>query len=149
MVTVSTHDLPTLAGWWVGRDLEWRQELNLYPTEAFGQQERDGRIKDRSSLLSALDDLNVLTPENHPSQAPAKMNTHLSVAVQAYMAEAPSRIQLIPLEDALELIEQVNIPGTIDQHPNWRQKLPVAMEDFWSKPSVDALSVAMRQARPK
>jgi 4-alpha-glucanotransferase len=149
MVTVSTHDLPTLAGWWIGRDLEWRQELNLYPTEAFGQQERDGRIKDRSSLLSALDDLNVLTPENHPSQAPAKMNTHLSVAVQAYMAEAPSRIQLIPLEDALELVEQVNIPGTIDQHPNWRQKLPVAMEDFWSTPSVDALSVAMKQARPK
>ncbi len=149
MVTVSTHDLPTLAGWWTGRDLKWRQELNLYPTEALGQQERDSRITDRDNLIAAMQDLNVLSPDNAPQQDPAVMNTHLSVAVQAYMAQAPSHIQLIPMEDALELNEQVNIPGTIDQHPNWRQKLPVTMENFWSTPSVDALSQAMQAARPK
>ena len=149
MITISTHDLPTLAGWWTGRDLEWRQQLSLYPTEAFGQQERDGRIKDRKLLLDALTDLNVLSKDNYPLQSPPTMNNYLSVAVQAYMAEAPSRIQLIPLEDALELNEQVNIPGTIDEHPNWRQKLPTAMESFWETPSVNALSVAMRKVRPK
>lgn len=149
MVTISTHDLPTLAGWWKGRDLEWREQLSLYPTDELGQQDRDGRIADRNFLIAALTDLHVLAPENAPEQLPAQMNTHLSVAVQAYMAETPSSLQLIPLEDALELREQVNIPGTVDEHPNWRQKLPVTIEEFWSEPSVDALNHTMRQTRPK
>lgn len=149
MVTVSTHDLPTLTGWWTGRDLEWRQELELYPSEEIGQQERSARIEDRHLLLSALNDLNVIDMTQAPQQTPAIMNTELSIAVQKYMAQAPSHIQLIPLEDMLELIEQVNIPGTIDQHPNWRQKLPVSMEDFWQTASVNSIAKAMKQARPK
>lgn len=149
MVTVSTHDLPTLTGWWTGRDLEWRQELDLYPNEEMGQQERSARIEDRSLLVAALNDLNVIDLSKAPEQAPAKMNTELSVAVQKYMAQAPSHIQLIPLEDALEIVEQVNIPGTIDQHPNWRQKLPVSMEEFWQQNSVNAIADAMQQARPR
>ncbi|MGL1956099.1 MAG: 4-alpha-glucanotransferase [Colwellia sp.] len=149
MVTVSTHDLPTLTGWWTGKDLEWRQTLGLYPSEKMGQQERSSRIEDRNLLVSALDDLNVIDMANAPQQVPAKMNTELSIAVQKYMAQAPSHIQLIPLEDALEVVEQVNIPGTVDEHPNWRQKLPVTMEDFWQTDSVKAISKAMQQARPR
>jgi len=149
MVTVSTHDLPTLTGWWTGRDLEWRQELDLYPSVAMGQQERTERVEDRQLLTSALDDLNVMDMTKAPQQAPAKMNIELSVAVQKYLAQAPSHIQLIPLEDVLEVVEQVNIPGTIDQHPNWRQKLPVALEEFFQQDSVNAIASAMQQARPK
>jgi 4-alpha-glucanotransferase len=149
MVTVSTHDLPTLTGWWTGRDLHWRQTLNLYPSEAMGQQERNDRIEDRNLLIAALDDLNVIDLENLPQKAPALMNTELSVAVQKYMAIAPSHIQLIPLEDSLEIVEQVNIPGTIDEHPNWRQKLPITMEDFWQVHSVKSIANAMQKARPK
>ena len=149
MVTVSTHDLPTLTGWWTGRDLQWRQELGLYPNEEMGQQERSDRIDDRSLLVSALNDLDVIDIAKAPMQAPAKMNTELSVAVQKYMAQAPSHIQLIPLEDALEIVEQVNIPGTIDQHPNWLQKLPVSMEEFFQQESVTAIADAMQQVRPK
>ncbi|MBL4942147.1 MAG: 4-alpha-glucanotransferase [Colwellia sp.] len=148
MVTVSTHDLPTLTGWWTGRDLEWRQQLNLYPNDEMGQQERTSRIEDRNLLISALGDLNVIDMAKSPPQAPAKMNTELSAAVQKYLAQAPSHIQLIPLEDALEIVEQVNIPGTIDQHPNWRQKLPVTLTEFFQQESVNAISAAMQQARP-
>lgn len=149
MVTVSTHDLPTLTGWWTGRDLEWRQELGLYPNDEMGQQERSARIDDRNLLVSALNDLDVIDMSKAPMQAPAKMNTELSVAVQKYMAQAPSHIQLIPLEDALEIVEQVNIPGTIDQHPNWRQKLPVSMSEFFQQDSVNAIADAMQQVRPR
>ena len=149
MVTVSTHDLPTLTGWWKGRDLQWRQTLNLYPNEEMGQQERSARIEDRNLLIAALADLDVIDLEKAPQQTPAEMNTELSMAVQKYMAKAPSHIQLIPLEDGLEIIEQVNIPGTIDEHPNWRQKLPVTMNEFWKKNSVISIAQAMKQARPK
>lgn len=149
MVTVSTHDLPTLAGWWTGKDLEWRQKLNLYPNEEMGQNERSSRIEDRQLLVSALDDLNVIDMSKAPEQAPAKMNRELNLAVQKYMAQAPSHIQLIPLEDTLEVIEQVNIPGTIDEHPNWLQKLPVSIEAFDQTESVTDLATAMRNARPR
>ena len=149
MVTVSTHDLPTLTGWWKGRDLQWRQTLNLYPNEEMGQQERSSRIEDRNLLIAALADLDVIDLEKSPQQTPAEMNTELSIAVQKYMAKAPSHIQLIPLEDGLEIIEQVNIPGTIDEHPNWRQKLPVTMNEFWEESSVVSIAQAMQQARPK
>jgi 4-alpha-glucanotransferase len=149
MVTVSTHDLPTLAGWWTGKDLEWRQTLNLYPNEEMGQIERNSRIEDRQLLVAALDDLDVIDMSKAPQQAPAVMNSELNVAVQKYMAQAPSHIQLIPLEDALDVIEQVNIPGTIDEHPNWLQKLPVSIEAFDKTKSVTDLAAAMRTARPR
>jgi 4-alpha-glucanotransferase len=149
MVTVSTHDLPTLTGWWKGRDLHWRQTLNLYPSEEMGQQERSARIEDRNLLIATLADLDVIDLQKAPEQTPAQMNTELSIAVQKYMAKAPSHIQLIPLEDGLEIIEQVNIPGTIDEHPNWRQKLPVTMNEFWEESSVVSIAQAMQQARPK
>jgi len=147
MVTVSTHDLPTLAGWWTGRDLQWRQNLNLYPNDEMGNADRQGRVSDRNHLLSALDDMNVIDMSHAPQQSPAKMNTELSIAVQRFMALAPSHVQLIPLEDMLELNEQVNIPGTIDEHPNWLQKLPVSIENFWQTASVMALANAMNIAR--
>ncbi|AOW78810.1 hypothetical protein A3Q34_19370 [Colwellia sp. PAMC 20917] len=149
MVTVSTHDLPTLTGWWTGRDLHWRQILNLYPSDEMGQQEREARIQDRSLLVAALADLDVIDVTKAPQQSPAIINTELSIAVQKYMAKAHSHIQLIPLEDTLEIVEQVNIPGTIDEHPNWRQKLPVTMTEFWQKDSVKSLAQAMQKARPK
>jgi len=149
MVTVSTHDLPTLAGWWTGRDLQWRQELNLYPNEEMGQADRNSRGGDRDHLIAALNDMQVINMDNVPESAPAKMNRELTLSVQKFLAKAPSRIQLIPLEDTLECVEQVNIPGTIEEHPNWLQKLPVTLEQLWQTDSVNELADLMNEARPK
>ncbi|WP_440875282.1 4-alpha-glucanotransferase [Thalassotalea sp. PLHSN55] len=149
MVTVSTHDLPTLSGWWQGRDLQWRQNLHLYPDNEMGPAERKARVDERQCLLAALTDLNVLAPEDAPQAMPAVANSALSLAVQEYLALAPSHIQLIPLEDALEIKEQVNIPGTIDEHPNWRQKLPVNLAELWQTSSVESLAQLMQKARPR
>lgn len=149
MVTISTHDLPTTAGWWTGRDLTWRQNLNLYPNEEMGIADRSARVEDRELLLAALVDLDVIDSTQLPEKAPAKMNRELSLAVQKFLAKAPSHVQLIPLEDALEIHEQVNIPGTIDQHPNWKQKLPVTLEKLAQTESVTALVNVMQTARPK
>lgn len=148
IVTIATHDTPTLSGWWQGRDLEWRQQLNLYPNEEAGHADRNARASERANFIAALDDLQVIDMSKAPPQEPALMNTELSVAVQKYLATSHSHIQLIPLEDLLELPEQVNIPGTIDQHPNWLQKLPVLLEDLWQVNSVNKIAQAMRAARP-
>ena len=149
VVTVATHDTSTLSGWWQGRDLEWRQQLNLYPSEEAGHTDRNGRDSERKNLIAALNDLQVINLDKAPELEPAQMNTELSIAVQKYLAASPSHIQLIPLEDAMECLEQVNIPGTIDQHPNWLQKLPVSVEHFDQTESIEEIVLAMNVARPK
>ncbi|MFT6248936.1 MAG: 4-alpha-glucanotransferase [Cognaticolwellia sp.] len=149
IVTIATHDTATLTGWWQGRDLQWRQQLNLYPNDEAGQADRNDRAFERENLIAALNDLQVIDMSKAPQLNPAVMNTELSIAVQQYLAISPSHIQLIPLEDALEIPEQVNIPGTIDQHPNWLQKLPVLLEDFWQIHSVKQIAQVMNKARPK
>ena len=149
IVTVATHDTATLSGWWQGRDLEWRQELNLYPNDEAGIAERNARAQERQNLLAAFVDQGVIDLSKAPSSAPAIMNNELSIAAQKYLAASPSHLQLIPIEDALELTEQVNIPGTVDQHPNWLQKLPVPLEEFEQVESVKNITAAMNLARPK
>lgn len=148
IVTIATHDTATLTGWWQGRDLQWRQQLNLYPNEAAGEADRNARAGERQNLIAALDDLHVINMDKAPNQSPAQMNTELSIAVQKYLAASPSHLQLIPIEDALEIPEQVNIPGTIDEHPNWLQKLPVTLEEFLTVDSVQQIAQAMKIARP-
>lgn len=149
MVTASTHDLPTIKGWWMGRDLEWRQKLNLYPNDELGSEDRSNRILDRERLLGALKDFGVLEDNQEPRLSPPEMNRALSNAVYKYLGNTPSPIHLIPIEDALEIIEQVNIPGTIDEHPNWRQKLPININDIWGHAAVKELSKIMKEIRPK
>ncbi len=146
--TVSTHDTPTLTGWWQGNDLLWRQQLNLYPNEQAGEADRNARIGDRANLIAALQDWQVIDINKAPEQNPPMMNTELSISVQKFLADSPSHIQLISIEDALEVVEQVNIPGTIDEHPNWLQKLPIMLEDFSEIPSVEKITQSMRAARP-
>ena len=149
IVTIATHDTATLSGWWQGRDLQWREQLNLYPNDEAGQADRNARTSERENLIAALDDLQVIDMSKAPQIEPARMNTELSISVQKYLALSPSHIQLIPLEDVLEISEQVNIPGTIDEHPNWLQKLPVSLEDFAETNSVQEITQAMNIARPK
>lgn len=148
MVTVSTHDMPTLVGWWTGKDLDWREQLNLYPKDEMAKQERNNRVHSREMLLDALMDAKVMSSDEQPLMSPPKANIELTKAVQAFLAKSPGRIQLIPMEDAIGLQEQVNIPGTIDEHPNWLQRLPHTMDEYWQQESLTDLLEVMKRERP-
>ena len=149
MVTVSTHDLPTLAGWWTGIDLAWREKLGLYPNENMGLEDRNNRKTDREQLILAMLEMKLLDQASIPSSAPAVMNEAFSVAVQRFLAKAPSRILLIPLEDALGLNQQVNIPGTIDEHPNWLQRLSLDIDEIWLQTEMKNFIEVMHQERQR
>jgi 4-alpha-glucanotransferase len=148
MVTVSTHDMPTLPGWWTGRDLDWREQLELYPEQEMAQVERDNRVESREMLLDALLDADVLPIDKQPMISPPEANLDLTLAVQAFLARSPGRIQLIPMEDAIGLQEQVNIPGTIDEHPNWLQRLPFTVDECWQQECLGTLVDVMQKERP-
>jgi 4-alpha-glucanotransferase/(1->4)-alpha-D-glucan 1-alpha-D-glucosylmutase len=128
VVTPTTHDLPTLAGWWEGRDLAVRAELGLYPDEAQHQAQVAERAADRARLLAALAREGRL-PASLAAD-PAQMSPALARAIFGYLAATPSALLVLPLEDVAGEREQANLPGTVDQHPNWRRKLALAVEEM-------------------
>ena len=113
LVCVSTHDLPTWAGLWKSRDLDWRDRIGLTIDR---DKERAMRKADIERLARAL--------ERQGLDRSAR-SAHL------YIARTPCKLALVQPEDMFESLEQANLPGTTDQHANWRRKLPVALE-AWS-----------------
>ncbi|MGB5081021.1 MAG: 4-alpha-glucanotransferase, partial [Burkholderiales bacterium] len=130
VATVGTHDLPTLKGFWQGFDLELRTRLGLFPDEARRGAEVTARARDRLRLLAALEREGLL-PEGMRGAGPeTEYSDELSLAVHRFLARSRSKLLLAQLEDVLGQLEQVNLPGTIDQHPNWRRKLSIELEDL-------------------
>jgi (1->4)-alpha-D-glucan 1-alpha-D-glucosylmutase len=147
-VVITTHDLPTLRGYWLGDDLATRSALGLFPTEELRARQLEDRGRDRPRLLAALEREGLLPPGASPD--PAGMNDALNLAVHAFVARAPAKILMIQLEDLLGQVEQVNVPGTTDErYPNWRRKLPAALEEWSQDPQVTALLDTLRKERGK
>ena len=129
LVAVSTHDLATLAGFWEGHDLEVRHKLDLFPSEEVREQYIVNRAQERARLTLALEH-EKLVPNDAVNPIASTMNSPLALAVHEYLARTPSRIFAVQLEDVLGLLEQANMPGTVEDHPNWRRKLPLKLEDI-------------------
>ena len=93
LVTAATHDLPTLAAYWEGRDLTVRQELGLFPSEEVRQAQVQARVQDRARLLRALEREGLL-PEGasaDPASLP-EMSGALLRQLQLYLARSPARV---------------------------------------------------------
>lgn len=133
MVTTTTPGLPTLAGYWRGRDLELRSELALFPTPTLRNNEIIARAGDRARLLLLLERNGLipegtgLTPDGDPELLPK-----LALAVHTFLARTKSKIFIFQMEDVFGFVEQANLPGTVDEYPNWQRKLPLELEE-WPK----------------
>ena len=143
LVAWSTHDLPTLRGWWLGRDLQVRAKLSHLDTSAFQAAQRERRDA-RAALVEALAEQG-LAPANVDIDAPA--DDALVEAVHAFLARSPSPLLLVQMEDVLGMEEQANLPGTVDTHPNWRRKLPVPVESWGREERLRRLARRLGEAR--
>jgi 4-alpha-glucanotransferase len=123
LVTFNTHDLSTYAGWRSFSDLRLKRSLGIDPGES-----DDARWQ-------ALTKLNDVLCHNG-------IDNHDLYAVASFLARTKSRLLTISLEDLLGLIDQPNIPGTVNEHPNWRRRLPLAIDEIASKIDVAALRSA-------
>lgn len=151
--TAATHDLATLKGFWVGRDIEWRRRLSLYPDANAEATEAVERGRDRHLLLDALVREGLLAPEQRaellPDGGEPVFTTALGEAILGYLARSRSRLALVQLEDVAGEAEQANLPGTTEAHPNWRRRLSARLEDLLEGPAlarVAALVIAERRA---
>ncbi|HYW92292.1 MAG TPA: malto-oligosyltrehalose synthase [Gammaproteobacteria bacterium] len=131
LATAGTHDLPTLSGFWEGRDLVLRTEHALFPSEALRDAQQAQRERDRSDLLHALQRERLLPEgvDTDPAAVP-RMTEALAGALQRYLARSPAMLMALQLEDLFGQREQMNLPGTVDEYPNWRRKLSLGLERY-------------------
>ncbi|WP_029587284.1 4-alpha-glucanotransferase [Bradyrhizobium sp. URHD0069] len=109
LVTFNTHDLSTYAGWRSFSDLKLKRSLGIDPGES-----DDARWHALTMLSDIL--------RRHG------IERHDLTAVIGFLARTRSRLLAVSLEDLLGVVDQPNIPGTVNEHPNWRQRLPLAID---------------------
>ncbi|NNU43188.1 4-alpha-glucanotransferase [Ramlibacter sp. B156] len=149
LAVVSTHDLPTLRGFWMGEDIELAGKLELYPDQAAHEGQVLNRAQDRARLLLALQREDLL-PEGttvQPTSLPDATQP-LVDAVYAFLARTPCWLVGVQLEDVTGQMLQVNVPGTTeDRFPNWRRKLSVTVEGLGSDARWASLAAVLRAER--
>jgi len=121
----TTHDLPTVAGWWKGADLGVRQALGHIGTD-----EAEERQADRVALWSAITAAGITADPAPPADQTAPV---VDAAIE-FVASTPAPLALVPIEDILGSVEQPNLPGTIDEHPNWRRRLAAPAQELLQQP---------------
>ncbi len=129
LATFNTHDLPTFRGWLEGHDMRVKRAIGFDPGEDDGARDW-AREKIREILAQRV-----------PGYPPDDI-----AAVAAFLGATPSHLVVVSLEDVLGERDQPNIPGTTDQHPNWRRKLPLALEELEGHEGLRRVSEAFAQA---
>jgi 4-alpha-glucanotransferase len=149
LAVVTTHDLPTLSGYWLGTDIETRSTLGLFPSEDARTAMMAERQREKAGILAALKSESLLPPgvSDDPAQVPT-MTNELMEQLHQYLARSPAWIVLANIEDVVGIQAQTNLPGTVDQHPNWSRKLSVTVEELVHDARFERLAAQLRLLRP-
>lgn len=124
-----THDTPTIAGWWRGRDLDWADQLGRLPAGIDREKAERTRDWDRGLLWSTIGQGERPAPD-HPEP--------VVTAALAHVARSPALLAMAPMEDLLAEAEQPNLPGTTYEHPNWRRRFAAPLEMLLDDPQASA-----------
>ena len=136
LVSSTTHDLPTLAGFWLGTDLEARRAAGLLDDEGWRRQ-TEARAEEKRKMLDVLCDLGLMPPwAPRAVSAYPEMTGELHNAVVGFLAGTPSQLLAINQEDLTKETAQQNLPGTTWQYPNWGRKMRFTVEQLRSDPEA-------------
>ena len=141
LAVVGSHDLPTLRGWWEERDLDLKEQLGLFPAPGEAAHQRQMRERDRMQLLEALRREGLLPPVGEPD-IPA-----LARAAHTFLARTPSALAMAQIDDLTDEADPVNVPATSDEHPNWRRRLSMTLEELAARPRFYDIAEIFRAER--
>ena len=134
LVVTSTHDLPTLAGFISGTDIGVREDLGLWTAEQAGAAAA-GRKSEVETLLRTVQ----LSGNSSFGE--------INVALHRELASTPCLLQLVQIEDVLGQLQQCNVPGTVDEHPNWQRRYSVPLEELRDHAGFSGVLAAVAAAR--
>ncbi len=139
LATTTTHDLPSITGWFKGRDIDWRYEAQHRSAEQT-EEDRPHREREKTALSEALSRDAHLPTGNEDTTA------RLDASVE-YIGKTPAPLALLPLEDVMAAQEQPNLPGPGAEHPNWRRRWPMEVQDMLDAPQVNQRLKRLADAR--
>ncbi len=145
LAAATTHDLPTLRGYWEARDIELRRRLGLFPSAEIESDIVRERDCDREMLLEALREQG-LNPA-HPRAPLEPYTAELGHALHLYLARSSTALVALHIEDLLGMTDPVNVPGTDAEYPNWQRKLTASIEDMAARSDFAAWFAEVNQAR--
>jgi len=149
--SAATHDLASLKGFWLGRDIAWRQRLQLYPDAAAEAADIADRHTARWQILEALAREGLMPYERFgeflPREAEPVYAAELGDAILAFLARSRARLMLVQIEDIAGEVEQANLPGTSDAHPNWRRRLSAPLDEILEGPRMRRVAALMTEER--
>lgn len=147
MTALCTHDMPTLRGFWNSSDLTLGKDIGLYPDEEQLQVLFEDRKLRRKCIIEALEEYNRLPEVKYDDKGQVIITRELSEAMQVHMASGSSALLSVQLEDWLEMDTPVNIPGTMDEYPNWRRKLSATLQEMFNQQEIVELESKLTAAR--
>ncbi|MDE2463013.1 MAG: 4-alpha-glucanotransferase [Alphaproteobacteria bacterium] len=142
---VSTHDLPTLRGFWEEHDIRDRQRAGQFADDEEMHAAQRERRKAKAALLAALAEAELL-PQAEPFDS-MHLSVELAAALHQFLARAPCRLMMVQLDDLAGEKAQINMPGTTDSYPNWRRSIHQSLEELDASELAGAILSAIRSAR--
>ncbi|MBB4659063.1 4-alpha-glucanotransferase [Parvularcula dongshanensis] len=132
LAVASTHDIAPIPGWLSGTDIEARAAIEDQTEDqrAWTRGERDAERRGLFGVWGV-----------HDGHSPEEVVE----AAHRFLARSNAAVVMAALEDVLLQEEQVNMPGTMDEHPNWAVRYASDLED-WTK-DEGARRLALAAAR--
>jgi 4-alpha-glucanotransferase len=172
VAAATTHDLPTLTGYWLGEDIRLKTAADLYPQPQMAADDTAARARDRERLLAAVGlggkDFRGGGQRSEPpapSPAPPPSTPYIDLGeiggsedscpeeirfrVLEYLAQSQAALMEVRLEEIFGVPFQQNLPGTITQYPNWRRKIPLTLKEMRNNPAALGLAARLRKYRGK
>jgi 4-alpha-glucanotransferase len=147
LAMIANHDVPPLAAWWNGSDLQLRRTLGLILTDAKLGEERQWRHAEKQQMLQWLAEL-ALLPESWQDRSDKRpLDNALLAALVSGCARSASKLLSLQLDDLAGMDMPVNIPGTSSEYSNWQRKIPMLLEQVFANPSTIEMLQALHRER--
>lgn len=147
MAVLTTHDLPTLKGFWHCLDLSLGKELGVYPDQDVLNNLYQDRHESKQRVLDSLHGMGSIGDSISRDANWVPMSQELNFKMQLHLAKGSSALLGLQLEDWLEMEKPVNVPGTSTEYPNWRRKLSADLETIFAEPAIQQLMAEVTAAR--
>ncbi|MFT5599249.1 MAG: 4-alpha-glucanotransferase, partial [Chitinophagales bacterium] len=76
-----------------------------------------------------------------------ELSPQIFQAIQCFLARSQSLLMMVQLEDFFLQTNQLNVPGTVNEYPNWRHKISVELEDWIERSEFESLASSIGHER--
>lgn len=139
LASISTHDLPPLAGFWALEDIVLRKDLGLIHTDGQFYQALASRIREKRQIIDRLHQLGFLSEKERlklQAQETPVLSDEIHRAAISFILNTRSKLAILTQEDLFGEKKQLNLPGTVSNYPNWSGKMRFSLEELWEHPEV-------------